>query len=776
MKNPDDSFPQTPVVDANFRSRLIALQSATWPCNLKRFRPFKRLRDSDSIIYRPVCWDPNADTLHVLKIAGRHTPRGAGCWEQWKRGATDRPLDDIYLVDESLIPLPLTEQLEKLPRSCVVGFERRMSLLRAFAFVDPAGNGNPQDFLFNDFIFISASTRVESAKRVCSALGQPRGYQTYLRELLHKYAYNGGHWNALMRLSFQQGGKGKSRVGKYKTKPGPLSVEEAYQHARGKALGEAPLAERRYPVRPCDEVKFVRALTKHWALGRLSLADTYRAMVSEEYPKWPIRLIPTVGMFMYHKTRLIAEYDLKRLRYGRTLSAQYLDARVGQASHLTQGVIEIVDVDGFVAKVGVAVRVGQKIKSIHLTVVFAVSRLSGAILGYEIAMKDENAEAFRRCIASIFLSKTERARELGFKSTKGLVSGNIDAIFVDNGAGASEEVVVAACENMRLMRMLPPPGRGDLKGVGEGVNGIMVKMMARARSGYTRATDPLSREIRRWKRLATPISLDDFERLLLKAIMQYNTTTNKRRLRTRDMREAGIGICPADIFEYTQRVQRRGDAAVRLTPREVYDRFIPWKPYTCRGGLIHFQHLRYKSDELTALFNDHVKGDDRGPLRVNVKRLDGSPHTLMWLRHDGSVAPLRLVDEDERTLGPCQTWKQWDLMWMDDLLQQKKLTRTSVQSGIRLTVEEQRNIGEVARRRAEVNPGLLFGGSIRGARLNAEAKRNASRAAEQAKAYGLVETEMTAEGRAQDDDSAATYYPSQQSFYRTLTTRLKDVL
>lgn len=113
---------------------------------------------------------------------------------------------------------------------------------------------------------------------------------------------------------------------------------------------------------------------------------------------------------------------------------------------------------------------------------------------------------------------------------------------------------------------------------------------------------------------------------------------------------------------------------------------------------------------------------------------------------------------------------------MDDLLQQKKLIRTSVQSGIRLTVEEQRSIGEVARRRAEVNPGLLIGDSVRGARSNADVKRNASRAAEQAKAYGLVGAEMPAEGRAPGDDAEVTCYSSQQSFYRTLTGRLKDVL
>jgi hypothetical protein len=134
----------------------------------------------------------------------------------------------------------------------------------------------------------------------------------------------------------------------------------------------------------------------------------------------------------------------------------YTDARVGQASHLTQGIIEIADVDGFVAKIGVAARIGARIESIHMTVMFAVARLSGAIVGYELAIKGENAEAFRRCIASCFLPKDDRARELGLTSTEGLLRDNIDAIFVDNGAGASERVIVSACDEMGLLRCYRP--------------------------------------------------------------------------------------------------------------------------------------------------------------------------------------------------------------------------------------------------------------------------------------------------------------------------------
>ena len=44
------------------------------------------------------------------------------------------------------------------------------------------------------------------------------------------------------------------------------------------------------------------------------------------------------------------------------------------------------------------------------------------------------------------LDLAERAEELGLTSAEGLPHGTIDAVFVDNGSGASEEVLAAACD------------------------------------------------------------------------------------------------------------------------------------------------------------------------------------------------------------------------------------------------------------------------------------------------------------------------------------------
>jgi len=730
-----DALVKPPVADPKLLARLLEFQSAKWPNNLRRFTPFKRERDGDHVIYRPVVWNPYDRSLHVLRIMSTGTPKGPGDWAQWYQDAQDTPLSDIYLVDETVIPPQLKIPFCQLEKSSLKGLDKRNKILQAFAYIDAVGKGNPEDFMFNDMVIISENARTAALNRVIAALQQERGYKTYMKSLLHKFVHNGGHANALACLSFRQGGPKESRVGKNAKKPGPKSRRELRVESRNLAMGVKEVA-RRHPVRPCDEMKFVRALTTYWAQKRKSLRATYDLMVGEDYAKWPARLIPSQGAFRYHATkRLIKEYDLKVMRNGRRLSAQYNDARAGQASHLTQGVIEIVDVDGFVAKIAVAARIGNRVESIHMTVMLAVSRLSGALLGYELAIKGENAEAFRRCIASIFLSKKERAEELGLASTDGLLCGNIDGIFIDNGAGASEEVLVAACDEMGLMRMLPAPGRGDLKGVGEGVNSLMVLMMAEEDSGHTRRKDFLSKEIRRLKAKDKPIPLERFERLFLKAIQHYNNFTNKRRLRTSAMRKAGIAITPAAIFAYTQ-MQRRGDGARQLTPHEVYERFIPWHERICRRGLVFFMSMRYTSEELVGFFDEHAKSPGKvKPLPVLVKRLDGHANTLLWKKPDGSTSELTLVDEDERSIGNV-TWKGLELLNEDDARRESALEPARRKSRGRLTVKQQSLVAMAESNRARDEMGCLEGDTIRGARANAEDKRNLARGAAQAEAYG----------------------------------------
>jgi hypothetical protein len=717
-------------------AQLLEFQSATWPHQLGRFTPFKRERDGDNVIYRSVAWNPYNKSLHVLRVTSG-TPKDVGTWETWHESADDKPFDDIYLVDDTVMPIEMKGPPDKLRPSAVKGMDKRMRILQAFAYLDPVGKGNPSDFIFNDLVAVSDSARSEALKRVVTALGQPHGFQTAVRKLFHKFVHNGGHPNALLRHTFRQGHPGMSRVGKNRRKPGPKSASEVRIESRNKAIGK-DCQSRRHPVRPSDEIKFIRTLDQHWARLRCTMREAYDRMVLVDYPKWPKRLIPSLRSFRHHATeRLIPDLDLKRLRNGKRLSAQYTDARAGQASHLTQGIIEILDVDGFVAKIGVAARIGGKIESVHVTVMFAVSRLSGAILGYELAIRGENAEAFRRCIASVFLSKAERAQELGLTSTEGLLHGNIDAIFVDNGAGASEPVIVAACDEMGLMRMLPPPGRGDLKGVGEGVNSLMILMMLGEDSAYTRRTDHLSKDMRRRKAKDAPIPLDQFERLLLKAIQHYNLFTNKKRLRSSKMRKDGIGLTPAAIFDYTQE-QRRGDARRKLTPREVFERFIPWQTRICQRGLVNFMSMRYSSDELVQHFNEHARQPGkRAPLPVRVKRLDGYPLILLWQKSDGTTAVLNIVEEDARSIGSV-TWKGLEFLNADDSWREERLRPVRRASRNRVTAKVHASAVRAESIRAGNEMGGLEGITAKSARANAEAKQNARRGAAQADAYGIA--------------------------------------
>lgn len=762
-------FIKPPVPNPELLAQLLEFQSATWPHQLGRFSPFKRERDGDCVIYRSVAWNPYEKSLHVLRVTSG-TPKDVGSWETWHESADDKPLDDIYLVDDSVMPLEMKGPRDKLRPSAVKGMDKRMRIVQAFAYLDPVGKGNPSDFIFNDFVVVSDSARSAALKRVVTALGQPHGFQTAVRKLFHKFVHNGGHPNALAKHTFRQGHPKMSRVGINTMKPGPKSASEVRIALRNKAIGAAS-HEGRHPVRPSDEVKFIRTLEQHWARLRCTMREAYDRMVLMDYPKWPKRLIPSLRSFRHHATkRLIPDLDLKRLRDGKRLSAQYTDARAGQASHLTQGLIEILDVDGFVAKIGVAARIGGRIESVHMTVMFAVSRLSGAILGYELAIRGENAEAFRRCIASVFLPKAERAQELGLTSTEGLLHGNVDAVFVDNGAGASEHVIVAACDEMGLMRMLPPPGRGDLKGVGEGVNSLMILMMLREDSAYTRATDHLSKEMRRQKAKDSPIPLDRFEGLLLRAIQHYNLFTNKKRLRSYEMRKADVGVTPAAIFKYTQE-QRRGDARRMLTPREVFERFIPWQTRICQRGLVNFMSMRYSSDELVEDFNEHARQPGmRTPLPVRVKRLDGRPLILLWQRPDGTTSVLDMVEEDARSIGSV-TWKGLEFLNADDSWREEKLTPGRRASRNRVTAKVHAGTVRADSVRAGHELGGLEGVTVKGARENAEAKQNARRGAAQADAYGIanVGVEVPASERVQRTEPSPA---AESSYLRRLAQRL----
>ncbi len=74
----------------------------------------------------------------------------------------------------------------------------------------------------------------------------------------------------------------------------------------------------------------------------------------------------------------------------------------------------------------------------------SVSRLSGGVWGYEILLSRERAAGYRQCLVWSLLSMADRAEALGLEPLPGLLHGNFDGLFVDNGPGKGKQVRISA--------------------------------------------------------------------------------------------------------------------------------------------------------------------------------------------------------------------------------------------------------------------------------------------------------------------------------------------
>lgn len=709
---------------------LDSYQQSVWPCGLARFKLFTRDREKGHHVFRPVAWEASSRSLYVLRIMS-DKPAGIGQWERWEVDGPDKPLEDVRPISDLVTPVYMTNVSKPIRPSSLKGMERRKAILEAYCYVDIDVGGTRQQ-MFNPFVLSDAEERSAALRYVYEALRQPKGYQSYILGLFHVYVFYGDAPRAMAKRTDQQGGPSGSRVGANSKRPGPNTGEEARAAMRTKMLGDAPMV-RRGPVRPSDIVKFVDAIQEFYIDGKQTLTSTYASMLAKQYRRYPRRLVPRLEQFLYHaRVRLLEHQDANRKRMGRRLAAQYAKARTGQATRMTFGMnLEVVDIDGFVAKIPVAAIINQKVEAVFVTIIFAVSRRTGAVAGYEIAMDGENSESFRRCLASVFVPKVARARELGLTDMRGLLHGSIDAIFVDNGAGAAADVN-AACAEMGLIQFFAPPQRGDLKATGESLNNMMVHLLKDLTGAFTRQRDIFSRELRRIKSADAPITVEQLETFLLMAIQHVNRYANKRHLRSEDMRKTKeCSIHPASLWRWYQK-RRIADQRIELTPEEAWERFIPWRPATVRSGKVKYLCKRWRSDALEHLYNAHMRRPPktRGSLKIEFKRVGAHATTLKWRAGDGQHGgELGLTKEDADLLG-IMTWKALEFRNADDRTQSKGSEPAMARSRSQLSVKQQKNTDGAERRRGGKPETSLEGANVRQARKNATVRRDAARFAE----------------------------------------------
>ncbi|MGF6739608.1 hypothetical protein [Paraburkholderia atlantica] len=723
------------ITDEAFAARIIeSYHRRAWPSGLVPLKLFSRRRDNGGAFYRAVTWDAHNRHLYVLRLvagSGSGTLYGGGHWERWNLDDADDPLSDVYSISDIFTPDEIQDESIQVSESSLVGLERRQAIVKAYSDVTVDYNGEPKD-LFNPFVLSDPNARAEALRHVWKNMGQQSGYQTTILEYFHRHCAYGGVPRALMRRTSLRGGPRKQRIAVNTQRPGPQTRLEKIADDKTKYLGH-PRMMRKTHVRPSDFAKFVEAIEKYYVGEKMTLTNTYSAMVSDQYAKYPERLIPSWKRFLYHVNKyILTKTDARRGRLGRRLSRKYLSSKSGQATHLTLDMsLEIVDVDGFVAKVPVAALVAGKIEPIFVTIIFAVSRRTGAVVGYEIAMGGEDNESFRRCIASIYIDKTKRARELGLRDIEDLVHGSIDGVFVDNGAGASDPVIVTACKEMHLIMYLAPPAAGEKKGTGESLNGIMLRLMAEARGAFTRQRDILSKDLRDRARKEKPITVEQLEELVLLAIQHVNRFAKRRHLRSETMRMNGCHhINPTTLWEYHQ-AARIGDQKVELTEQEAWEKFIPWRPGTVRGGKVGYLSKRWRSDELDDHYDNFMasRASKSEKMKIEYKRVGVHAATLQWRDNHGNRGELGLVAEDALMVEKV-TWKALELRNWDDavLSDEDEVKKGRHRHKINtLTNKAQEKLDGHQRRSNKTLETVLEGQTIRESRKNAKVRQDRER-------------------------------------------------
>ncbi|WP_175938365.1 hypothetical protein [Caballeronia sp. BCC1704] len=773
------------VTDTMLGRRILDLHHlGAWPGNLFRFALFRRARDRGSVAYRAVTWDPQSRLMHVLRIVADSTPTGVGAWEKWELSGPKAALEDAYQIQDTITPVEVADPSKELPDSSLVGAERRKSIVESFCCVDTAHEGHNLR-LFNPFVQTDLGERAAALTYVCKSLKQPMGYQTYVLELFYRYVYFGGVKRAMVRLTQRQGGPGASRVGINVRRPGPLTFQEEQDKMRSKITGEE-CSQRHGPIRPSDIVKFVFAVVTFHIEDKQSLPMTYARMVEEQYGRYPKRLLPGESRFLYYcREHILEKNDAEKRRLGPRLTEQYAKSRTGQSSWMTFGFnLEVVDVDGFVAKIPVRAMIAGKPQDVYVTIMFAVSRRTGAVVGYEIEMRHERAESFRRCIASVYMPKAERAQQLGLKNARGLLHGNIDAVFFDN-AGMTKDVIATACEEMGLTQFVAPPARGDLKSVGESLNNVMVHLFLELKGAFSRQRDIFSREMRRIKAGDEAITVEQLETFLLMAIQHVNLYANKRHLRSNDMREKGVLIHPYSLWAFYQRPENRaGDQRREWDPFDIWLRFIPWRKASVRAGKMKYLGRRWSSTELKALYNEHMRrpAKTRGALSIEFKRVGPYADRLQWRADDGKIGELELVGEDKFMIG-VMAWKALELRNFDDRTQVVKAAPKQSRSRALLQHKPNKKIEKVEKSRQASAETVFHGPTVPLAREAAQARRDAQRLANLQRAHGSPDgrpNDITVVGTVVEESLSIVIQPfpgsfAEQAYDDDLEARLLEI-
>lgn len=408
------------------------------------------------------------------------------------------------------------------------------------------------------------------------------------------------------------------------------------------------------------EPRILDALKKHWVNARLPMNAVYdhfirehfnagvRAPNEDEIRRYKWHSILTPRQFRYRANILIAKHNLRSAREGEEESVQKNRARHGKANSLAISACDIYDMDGTEFDFELSSSPWQFRPCGRPTVLIAIDRFSGAIVGFFDWMGAERSDAYLMLAFSAFTPKKEILEALGLPLDCWQAYGVPRAVFLDRGPGCmSKSMKTAFCKRTGIGRIVAPPRRGDTKPHVESVFNKLRNALSWVPGGWVKPKTRKDADQWKFARANAYLTPSGFRELLVRAIIDYNNARFTPQNRTRDMRDENVEATAEKIFA-DSKSQIRGDANIEWSPKVLFSRLLNADEVTVNSDGIHVNSRRYVGKGLEDVFNSWKESasDRRKKPKILAAPVPFLSSCYAWLKSPDDIVYLRESQED----------------------------------------------------------------------------------------------------------------------------------
>lgn len=290
------------------------------------------------------------------------------------------------------------------------------------------------------------------------------------------------------------------------------------------------------------------------------------------------------------------------------------------------------------------------------TVVMAKDRSSKAIVGLYVTYRSESTEGYLGCLISAFLKKDWELKLWDASHLDGLVYGCPSSIFVDRGAGSSEEVTNKIVVNIRAHSIFAQPGVPQAKGSVENVMGKFQQVLARVISGsYFPSGDVDFDKVRKRYAEDGAIPVKVFMRALWEMVSQHNLSVDTGLEATPDMlKDPKFSANPRGLFNYYHR-RRRGDIAWDWPLESIIRKLGIEHERKAPDGVITLDNREFSCSSFITYAKAHQEKTGQTYI-AQVYEVPNAPFKIFWASPFGRLVELYAKPKTQRTFTPGHKW------------------------------------------------------------------------------------------------------------------------